>query len=521
MTECGHGSDVANLRTTASYDPATEEFVIHTPYEAARKDYIGNAARDGRMAAVFAQLVTGGETQGVHAFLVRIRNDDGTPVDGVHIEDCGLKAGLNGVDNGRLTFDHVRIPRENLLNRYGDVAPDGTYSTPIEDKTRRFFTMLGTLVQGRISVAGGAGSATKVALAIALRYGEVRRQFKAPGSDEEIPVLDYLAHQRKLLPALAKTYALHFAQGELVAGLHDTTPSIDTPLDENGMPAEAEGRRELEARAAGVKAIATWHATSTIQTCREACGGAGYLAENRLPGLKADTDVFTTFEGDNTVLLQLVSKELLTGYRDRFGELDMFGTARFVAESAVETVAEHVGVRRLLQRIRDVAPSSTDEGSIFDHDWQLDMFDWRAKHTLETVARRLRRAVGADDPFAVFNSAQDHMLVAARAHIDSVLLAAFVAGIEQVPDGPVHDLLVAVCDLFVLSTIEAERGWYQEHGRLTAARSKSVIAAVNELCLALRPYALTLIDAFGIPEQAISAPIAQGAEEKRQTEMRA
>jgi acyl-CoA oxidase len=174
-----------------------------------------------------------------------------------------------------------------------------------------------------------------------------------------------------------------------------------------------------------------------------------------------------------------------------------------------------------LQRIRDVAPSSTDEGSIFDHDWQLDMFDWRAKHTLETVARRLRRAVGADDPFAVFNSAQDHMLVAARAHIDSVLLAAFVAGIEQVPDGPVHDLLVAVCDLFVLSTIEAERGWYQEHGRLTAARSKSVIAAVNELCLALRPYALTLIDAFGIPEQAISAPIAQGAEEKRQTEMRA
>ncbi len=521
MTETGHGSDVANLRTTATYDPATEEFVVHTPYEAARKEYIGNAARDGRMGAVFAQLITGGETQGVHAFLVPLRDKDGTPLPGVTIEDCGLKAGLNGVDNGRIYFDQVRIPRENLLNRYGDVAPDGTYTTPIADKTRRFFTMLGTLVMGRISVAGGSGSATKIALAIAIRYGEVRRQFKGPGSENEIVVLDYLAHQRKLLPALAKTYALHFAQGELVAGLNDTTPSIEAPLEENGLPAEDPRRRELEARAAGVKAIATWHATATIQACREACGGAGYLAENRLPQLKADTDVFTTFEGDNTVLLQLVSKELLTGYRDAFGDLDVVGTARFVADQAVEVVAERVGVRRLLQRLRDAAPTNSEDGSIFDHDWQLDMFDWRAKHTLETLAKRLRKAGGAADPFAVFNAAQDHMLIAARAHIDAVLLGAFVKGIEAMPEGPAHDLLVALCDLFVLSTIEAERGWFQEHGRLTAARSKSVLSAVNGLCGALRPHALTLIEAFGIPENAIAAPIAQGAEEKRQQEMHA
>ncbi|MDT4891324.1 MAG: acyl-CoA oxidase, partial [Pseudonocardiales bacterium] len=190
MTETGHGSDVASLRTTATYDPATDEFVVHTPFEAARKDYIGNAARDGHIAAVFAQLVTGGEVQGVHAFLVPIRDDSGRPMPSVTIEDCGLKAGLNGVDNGRLSFDHVRIPRDNLLNRYGDVDADGTYRTPIENKSRRFFTMLGTLVQGRISVAGGAASATKVALAIALRYAEVRRQFAGPSSSDEIVLLD-------------------------------------------------------------------------------------------------------------------------------------------------------------------------------------------------------------------------------------------------------------------------------------------------------------------------------------------
>jgi acyl-CoA oxidase len=505
MTETGHGSDVASLTTTATFDPATDEFVISTPDRSARKEYIGNAALDGRMAAVFAQLITNGESQGVHAFVVPIRDTAGNPLPGVRIEDCGLKAGLNGVDNGRLYFDDVRVPRDSLLNRYGDVAADGSYSTPIDNQTKRFFTMLGTLVQGRISVAGGAGSATKVALAIAIRYGDSRRQFAGPGGTE-IPVLDYLAHQRKLLPALAKTYALHFAQLELVAGLHETTPNLDAPIDET--PVEHPDRRELEARAAGVKAVATWHATSTIQICREACGGAGYLAINRLPGLKADTDVFTTFEGDNTVLLQLVAKELLTGYRDHFGELDVMGTALFVADQAVETIVERVGGRRLLQRLRDVAPTVSEDGTIFDHDWQIDIFAWREKHLLETLAKRLRRAASAEDPFAVFNAAQDHLLAAARAHIDNVLLAAFVHGIEQLPPGPEHELLVTLCDLFALSTIESDRAWIQEHGRLTAQRSKSVIVAVNELCRTLRPHARTLVDAFGVPDEAIAAPIA-------------
>jgi acyl-CoA oxidase len=505
MTETGHGSDVASLRTTATFDPATDEFILTTPDSSARKDYIGNAARDGRMAVVFAQLVTNATSQGVHGFVVPIRDTDGSPMPGVRIEDCGLKAGLNGVDNGRLYFDAVRIPRDNLLNRYGDVAADGTYSTPIENPTKRFFTMLGTLVQGRVSVAGGAGSATKVALAIALRYGNARRQFAGPDGNE-IRVLDYLAHQRRLLPALAKTYALHFAQLELVAGLHETTPNLDAPLDQ--YPAEHADRRELEARAAGIKAVATWHATSTIQACREACGGAGYLTENRLPGLKADTDVFTTFEGDNTVLLQLLAKELLTGYRDHIGELDVMGTALFVADQAVGTVVERVGGRRLLQRLRDAAPSSGEDGSIFDHDWQIDIFEWREKHLLDTLARRLRRTTNDPNPFAVFNAAQDHLLAAARAHVDNVLLAAFVHGVEQLPPGPERELLVALCDLFVLSTIEAERGWIWEHGRLTAQRSKAVVAAVNDLCLRLRPHALTLVDAFGIPDAALAAPIA-------------
>jgi len=131
MTETGHGSDVQSIRTTATYDASREAFVIDTPDDDARKDYIGNAARDGRMAAVFAQLITGGDGRGVHVFLVPIRDERGRPCAGVRIEDCGLKGGLNGVDNGRLWFDQVRVPRDALLDRLGAVAGGGAYSSPI------------------------------------------------------------------------------------------------------------------------------------------------------------------------------------------------------------------------------------------------------------------------------------------------------------------------------------------------------------------------------------------------------
>src|SRR3954466_11918126 len=314
MTETGHGSNVPALRATATYDPETQEFVVHTPDDDARKDYIGNAARDGRIAAVFAQLIVAGASRGVHALLVPLRDDDGTVLDGIRIEDCGAKLGLDGVDNGRIWFDHVRVPGEALLDRYAQVSPEGEYTSAIENPTRRFFTMLGTLIQGRVSVCGASISATKVALDIAIRRGLTRRQFGPPGEAEAV-LMDYRTHQRRLLPALATTYGLHFAQDRLRAHLHEVF-SAGAKHDDDRR------RRALETLAAGLKAVATWHATDTIQACREACGGAGYLRANRFAALRADTDVFTTFEGDNTVLLQLCANNLLTDYRDQFGELD-------------------------------------------------------------------------------------------------------------------------------------------------------------------------------------------------------
>src|SRR5689334_14686621 len=446
MTESGHGSNVQALGTTATYDVEAREFVVDTPDDRARKDYIGNAAQHASHAVVFAQLVLGGESHGVHAFVVRIRDDEGRPVPGVRIEDCGPKIGLNGVDNGRIWFDGVRVARTDLLDRYAVVTDDGRYFSDIENPNRRFFTMLGTLVQGRVCVGGAGINASKVALTIATRYAVLRRQFEATSPDEEQVLLDYGMHQRRLLPLIARTYALHFAQ-EVVAGQLHEVFSGPGPIEEGS---DEHARRMLESRAAGTKALGTWHATRTIQECREACGGAGYLSENRFAALKADTDVFTTFEGDNHVLLQLVAKGLLTDYAGEFEDMDQLGMARFVAGLAVETVVERTAVHKLVQSVRDLLPGGDtwdQEAGLLDPNYQLAMLRFREEHMIGGVARRLKRGIdqGAN-PGAVFSSVQDHVIAAARAHTERLVLEAFVAKAAALPDGDLKVALNLLCD---------------------------------------------------------------------------
>ncbi|MGK8505856.1 acyl-CoA dehydrogenase family protein [Nocardia asiatica] len=502
MTESGHGSDVANLETTATYDPRTQEFVVHSPTPSARKDYIGGAAEHARMAAVFAQLITGGENRGVHCLLVPIRDENGADLPGVTTYDDGLKGGLPGVDNGRIVFDHVRVPRENLLNRYADVAPDGTYSSEIENPSRRFFTTLGTLVRGRVSVGGAAAAGARVALSIAVRYALKRRQFSDPDTGVETVLLDYRSHQRRLLPLVAKSYALAFAQNDLVRRMH---------LVQTGQNLEAGAQRALEKRAAGLKVAQTRHATRAIQECREACGGAGYLTENRLVTLKADTDVFTTFEGDNVVLTQLVAKELLTAYADEVRDLDALGWVRFAATMAGDVVRKRSGVRQLIQNLKDRGDDPIEEGDLSRRAVQLQLFADREDYLVRTAAHRLRARAEDTGPFEAFNNAQDHILAAGSAHIDRLVLEAFIEGIADIEDPEARELADWMCDLFVYTTIEENQAWYIMHRFMSVERAKAIRRGVNELVDRLRPHALTLVEAMGVPESMLRAAMLDDA----------
>jgi len=294
LTELGHGSNVRGIETIATYDG--EEFIIHTPSETAQKYWIGGAALWAKWSAVFANLVLGGENKGVHCFLVRIRNDDGTPVKGVQIADCGHKMGMNGVDNGRIWFDHVRIPRDNLLDRIAQVNAKGEYASKLESVEARFGATMLPLTGGRVSIAMNSINVCKIALTTAIRYSSTRKAF-GPVGRPEVPILHYLSHQLRLMPLLATTYAFNFAC---------------TDLKMKYVNRDKASAKQVHVLSSGYKALASWHMARTLSECREACGGQGYKSDNRFGSLIADHNISLTFEGDNNVLLQQVSKALLS-----------------------------------------------------------------------------------------------------------------------------------------------------------------------------------------------------------------
>lgn len=483
MSELGHGSNVRDLGTTATYDSETGEFVIHTPDELSRKEWIGNAAAHGQMAAVYAQLEVDGERFGVHAFLVPIRDDEGHTMPGVFIDDNGHKLGLNGVDNGRIWFDQVRIPRDNLLDRYGTVTEEGVYSSPITSEGKRFFTMLGTLVGGRVSVGAAALSAAKSAVTIATRYGAMRRQF-GPSGEKEIPILDFRTHQLKLMPLIAKGYAISF---------------LTQYVQDRYLGKSKDDEREVEALAAGLKAYSSWNTTDTIQTCREACGGQGYLTVNRFASLKADTDIFTTFEGDNTVLLQLVAKGLLSEYGQQFQDLNFISTLRFIARTASSYLSE----------LDPVTSRITDSAHLRDLTYHVSLMRHREGSLVSSGARRFKRRVDEGmDSFHAMIEVQDHLVAAAEAYIERVAIEQFVAAIERADDDLVAPL-TQLAALYALTCIQEDLGWFMENSLIEAPKAKAIRTEVNELVEEVRQQAVHFTEAFGIPEQLLGAPIAK------------
>ncbi|XP_060704850.1 acyl-coenzyme A oxidase-like protein isoform X3 [Hemiscyllium ocellatum] len=297
MTERGHGSNVRGIQTQATYDPTTKEFIIHTPCEDAEKMYIGNAMK-GNYAAVFAQLIVSGQLLGPHCFIVPVRDDAGNMQPGVTVIDMMHKEGLNGVDNGILVFNNVRIPKENLLDKFGSVSENGVYESPIADKGVRFNVMLAALTPTRIALIFQALGAMKLGLTIAIRYSHSRRQF-GPKDKEEVKIIEHQTQYLRLMPHLAASLALTF-----------TSRYAGEILDEDMYQGRnLVNNRSLQALVAGLKAYSTWENLACLQDCRECTGGMGYMMENRIPGLKCDSDVFVTFEGDNVVMLQVTKRK--------------------------------------------------------------------------------------------------------------------------------------------------------------------------------------------------------------------
>ncbi len=483
MTETGHGSNVRNLETTATYDAVTDEFIVHSPSLQAGKEYIGNALHS-RMAVVFAQLIVDEEQHGVHALLVPLRDKDHNELPGITIKDNGYKMGLNGVDNGKIWFDKVRIPRENLLDKYGAVDSKGNYSSPIKKSSKRFFTMLGALVQGRVSIAMAANSNAKKALTTAIRYALKRRQFSQTEGKEETLILDYPNHQKRLFSRLARTYAYHFGLQTLRNKFVHKKTDADI--------------RKVESLAAGLKALASWHATDTIQECREACGGKGYLSENGFSDMKADTDIFTTFEGDNHVLLQLVAKGLLTEFRSEFSDGGFMSIVRYLGGRIGTSITEQ----------NPYAIRNTSAEHLLDKEFHLAAFEYMENKLLYSLANRMQNYIKKRiDPNITYAKVQNHMVSLAKASIENFCLKEFYKAIEQLKDMELKKGMERIARLYALDYIHENRGFFLENDYISGNKSKAIRKQIEYLHSKIRPLAKVYVDGFDIPDDLLDAQI--------------
>ncbi|WP_242499298.1 acyl-CoA dehydrogenase [Flavobacterium sp. 140616W15] len=111
------------------------------------------------------------------------------------------------------------------------------------------------------------------------------------------------------------------------------------------------------------------------------------------------------------------------------------------------------------------------------------------------------------EPYDAFNVVQHQMIDVAQAYLERIVLEQIQLAIESVKDVNVKEILSKLCHLYALAQIEKNKGWYLEDGYMEAVKTKAIRKMVNQLCWDIRPDAVSLVNAFDIPESCLAAPI--------------
>ncbi|EXX76685.1 uncharacterized protein OCT59_024117 [Rhizophagus irregularis] len=498
QTELGHGSNVQGLETTATYIPETDEFEINSPYLTASKWWIGGLGRTANHAIVMAQLKSNGKDYGPHPFIIQIRDlETHQPLPGITVGDIGPKFGYNATDNGFMLFDHVRIPRFNMLSKFSQIKKGtGEYISPPNDKLS-----YGTMVFIRAMIVTSVRTSLARAATIAIRYSAVRRQFvdkdqpkkSKDGRIVETSVLDYTMQQYRLFPVIAQAYACFYtakAMIDLYMKYLKQSSSGDFSL-----------LADLHASSSGLKSLTTTMAVDSIEECRRACGGHGYsnfggfvtFYQNYLPNI--------TWEGDNYILTHQTTRYLLKTFRE------------VVSNKNPEIYASQSKKNPTLTYILDYINNpnqvcnATTSLDFKNNELQLRAFGHRAAYLIANAVDQI------DNQNKSWNSMLIEVNRISRAHCQYLLVKNFITAIQEQPQ-PITDeklrilhsspalkkVMESVCNLFVLHTMEKEIGEFFECRFITDSEAKLLRTQVYDLLQEIRPNAVSLVDAFNIPE---------------------
>nr|AOR81608.1 acyl-CoA oxidase [Phaffia rhodozyma] len=487
MTELAHGSNVAGLETTATFDRSSDEFIIHTPHIGATKWWIGGAASTATHCAVFAQLVVDGKKHGVKTFVVQLRDTKTFQLlPGINIGDIGKKMGRDGIDNGFIQFTFVRVPRSHMLMKYTQVSRTGeVFEPPLAQLT------YGALVGGRTSMVSDSANSAKKALTIAIRYGAVRRQFSSGGNAIETQLLDYPIHQRRLMPLLAQAIANGFTAHKMEEMYGELSSALETlePNDPNTQDV-LDKLKEVHATSAGLKAFCTWSCLSTIDTCRQTLGGHGYSAYSGFPSMYNDFAVQCTWEGDNTILSLQSGRSLISSYTDAIRGKKLAPGVSYLARP----------------NVFEAKSSGKLDLEDIDQGWACV-----AANLVRKAAEDYERLVkdkGMTKEMAMEGCSQGRF-VAAKAHSIGYIFRMFKSALEAIPAEFENEkkVLLVTCRLYGLHQIEEQAGGFLKYGYFERKHLDAIELEVNDLCAQLRAVAVPVVDGFALSDHIINSPL--------------
>ncbi|XP_040215027.1 peroxisomal acyl-coenzyme A oxidase 2 isoform X3 [Rana temporaria] len=474
QTELGHGTYLRGLETTSTFDPTTQEFIIDTPTITATKWWPGGLGKTSTHALVLAQLRSNGKNYGMHPFIVPIRSlKDHSPLPGITVGDIGPKMGLQQVDNGYLMMRNIRIPKENMLSRFSEVLPDGSYVKHGSDKLN-YFAMVGL----RVSIAGNAVDSLKKACTISVRYSAVRRQSELKPGAQEAKILDYQTQQQKLLPLLATCYSIHFMAIQTTAFYNEAFKEIRM--------GNFNSLAEIHAIASGLKGFATEICSNGVEVCRKACGGHGYSLFSGIPTIYTWVVASCTYEGENTILHLQAARFLIK----------CFGAAQSGKPLPPRTTS-------YLSKPPSSGCQANTHLDFLNPDVYIKAYESRAYSLIAAAASKLHCLVqSGTEQYVAWNSTSVELVKASIGHIHYLIVKTFASALSSLSTQPeIKTVLQRLCDLYALHGIFTSAGDFLQHGYLSGKQLDLATTAYLGLLADLRKDAVLLVDAFDYTDQ--------------------